>query len=215
MKRITPLAVLCTTVMLFTSACASNHAPSSGADATSNEPGITLLTIGGSATEGDGVPDRLRDAWPYVLLNDALTPADHLVNGALDGATVANALSEQAPLAAETHANTVAIWVGYDDVLARTPVSGFQSEYQSLVQEVQAAGAQRVLVADVPLSFGGDSAQIDDAIRTVAHATNAKLVELANTTVPLAPTEGLAPQPTTEGQRNVANAFEQVLRTGP
>jgi hypothetical protein len=215
MKRAARVVALVAVAVVLAGACASNHAASSSADATSNAPGITLLTIGGSATEGDGVRDRLRDAWPYVLLNEVLAPTDHLVNGALDGATVANALEEQAPLAAATHANTVAIWIGYDDVLARTPVSGFQSDYQSLVQAVQAAGAQHVLLADVPLSFGGESAQINDAIRAVARATNATLVELANANVPRAPTEGLAPQPTTQGQRAVADAFEQALRAGP
>ncbi len=211
MKRV---AILVALVML-TTACATKHAASSTANATSNEPGITLLTIGGSATEGDGVRDRLRDAWPYLLLNDVLTPADHLVNAALDDATAANALAEQAPLAAQVHANTVAIWIGADDVAANTNIAQFQSAYESLVQEVQAAGAQHVLVADMPLSFGGESAQINGAIRSVASATGAQLVELANTTVALAPTEGLAPQPTKEGQLAVAGAFEQALRTGP
>ena len=214
MKRFARFAALAATLVLLASACATQRAASSGADTSANAPGITLLTIGGSATEGDGVADRLRDTWPYLLLNDTLTPNDHLVNGALDGATAANALAEQAPLAAQTHANTVAIWIGYDDVLAHTPVRSFATDFESLVQEVQAAGAQRVLVADLPLAFGGDSAAINDAIRSIASATNAHLVELANTHVPLAPSDGLASQPTTQGQRAVADAFERVLRTG-
>ena len=179
-------------------------------------PGITLLTIGDSATEGDGIADRLRDAWPYLLLSEALSPNDQLVNGALDGATAADALAEQAPLAAQVRANDVAIWIGAEDLVASTPVARFQSDYQSLVQEVQAAGARRVLLADLPLSFGRQTAQIDDAVRSVARATNAQLVELANATVPrvLADDSGPSLVPNEQGQRAVADAFERALRTG-
>ena len=53
-------------------------------------------TIGGSATEGDGVPDRFRDAWPYLLFDEAFPVSTSLVNAALDGATVANAASGSA-----------------------------------------------------------------------------------------------------------------------
>jgi lysophospholipase L1-like esterase len=212
MKRVAGLVVLALTL----SACAGKHATSSSGASNTNAPGITVLTIGDSATEGDGIADRLRGAWPYLLLNEALSPKDQLVNGALDGATAANALAEQAPLAAQVHANDVAIWIGAEDVVASTPVATFQSNYQSLVQEVQAAGARRVLLADLPLSFGRQTAQIDDAIRSVARSTNAQLVELGSATVPRVLADGSGPSlvPNEQGQRVVADAFERALRTG-
>jgi lysophospholipase L1-like esterase len=212
MKRAAAVVALA----MLVSSCAGNHAASSSARSNATTPGITLLTIGDSAAEGDGVADRLRDAWPYLLLSDVLTTNDQLVNGALDGATAADALAEQAPLAAQVHASDVAIWIGTDDMLANTAVRQFQSDYQSLVQEVQAAGARHVFLADIPLSFGGDSAQINDAIRTVARSTHAQLVELAHATVPrVLVSNGVASlEPTDDGQRTVADAFERALRTG-
>jgi lysophospholipase L1-like esterase len=212
MKLVAGLVVLA----LALSGCAGKHATSSSVGSNTSAPGITLLTIGDSATEGDGIADRLRDAWPYLLLSEALSPNDQLVNGALDGATAADALAEQAPLAAQVRANDVAIWIGAEDLVASTPVARFQSDYQSLVQEVQAAGARRVLLADLPLSFGRQTAQIDDAVRSVARATNAQLVELANATVPrvLADDSGPSLVPNEQGQRAVADAFERALRTG-
>ena len=48
-----------------------------------------MLAIGGSATEGDGVRDRLVNAWPYLVFHQALPVSAIFVNGSLDDATVA------------------------------------------------------------------------------------------------------------------------------
>jgi GDSL-like Lipase/Acylhydrolase family len=213
MKHFVRSAAAVVVLALATSACASTRHDPPAANGATTKAKSKLLTIGGSATEGDGVRDRLRATWPYLVLNEALAPGDELVNGALDGATVANALADQAPLASEVHPTIVAAWLGYDDVLARTPVDAFESAYVALVTAFQNEGARRVLLADVPLSFGGDAQAIDAAIAAVARQTNAELVELSSSEVPVAPTEGLAPQPSTEGQRVVADAFERQLRT--
>jgi hypothetical protein len=197
---------------LVAGACTSARHSDLAANSTANRSKSTLLTIGGSSTEGDGVRDRLRQTWPYLLLNEALTPGDELVNGALDGATAANAVADQAPLAAQVHPTIVAVWVGYDDVLGGTAIADFTSSYRSLVLSLQAAGARRVLLANLPPSFG-DVKAVNAAIAAVARETGAELVDLSSSNVAVAPTEGLAAQPTTAGQRVVADAFERELRT--
>ena len=82
----------------------------------------TFLTIGSSATEGDGVSDRLHEAWPYLVFNQAFPISTSLVNAAVDGATVTNAREEQVPVARELKPDVVAIWLGVDD-LASAPRS--------------------------------------------------------------------------------------------
>ena len=75
-----PLILAVGVVALIATAC-TDHRPAVGPPVTraaANQ--TTLLTIGGSATEGDGTDDRLRDAWPYVVFRDALPPSSVLVN---------------------------------------------------------------------------------------------------------------------------------------
>ena len=61
------------------------------------EPKQTVLTIGENKTPGRRLPDRLQDAWPYLVFHDAFPLSTVFVNGALDEATVADAIETQAP----------------------------------------------------------------------------------------------------------------------
>ena len=207
------LCLVVMTLMLVGVACSSSHRGSGPpASAASPAHGMTLLTIGSSATEGDGVDDRLHDAWPYLVYDETLPSSGALVNAALDDATAAHALTDQAPVAAELHPDVVAIWLGADDIRAGTPVPAFVANLTALIATIKHAGAGRILVADVPNVYGALAAMYDAAIRSVTRTTSVELVELADANITLVPTDGLPPQPDAASHRVVADAFERALR---
>jgi hypothetical protein len=179
----------------------------------STGPVVTVLAFGGSATEGDGVRDRLRDAWPYLVFETAFARSTIFVNGALDDATMQHAITDQAPLAAQLKPDVVEVWLGADDVTAHTPIALFSAEFRQFLDLLHSSGARRVLVADLPSSLG-DTATYNAAIHAAVTATNAELVSLANTTITLEPTDGLTPQPNTASHRLIAAAFERQIAKG-
>ena len=173
----------------------------------------SFLTIGSSATEGDGVSDRLHEAWPYLMFDHAFPISTTLVNAAIDGATVTNASVQQLPVARRVEPDVVAIWLGVDDLAQHTPIHEFTPALEKLIQEVRATGAQRILVADIPSVFGESSALYNAAIRHAVRATKSTLVELSRAAVTLTPSRGLNDQPDAASQRVIALAFERALKT--
>jgi lysophospholipase L1-like esterase len=214
MKRL-GLAV-CTTIALLMSltACsrAASRVPLTSADA--NAKPTTLVTIGGSATEGDGVPDRYRQAWPYLLFHEAFPLSTSLVNAALDGATVANAPVEQVPVAQEVKPDVVAVWLGADDLSGHSPVGQFAAGLRTVIEDLRAAGVHRILVADLPSAYG-DVSPYDAAIRDVVRSTKTTLVDIQDAAITIAPGDRFAAQPDVASQRVIADAFEQGLRATP
>jgi lysophospholipase L1-like esterase len=198
--------------VLALAACSGGSSTTNTAGSTAVQaPAARVLAIGGSATEGDGVADRLHDAWPYVVFRRAFPRSTVFVNGALDGATAAHALADQAPLAAELKPTLVEVWLGADDVQARTPIPEFTASFTALVGALRGDGSTRVLVADLPPAYGAAAVPYNDAIRSVVARTHAELVPLAAAAVHLAPTGGLAPQPDAASHRAVATAFTRAI----
>ena len=193
--------------------CSSGSPSSSAAPVAPPAKVVTMVTMGGSATEGDGVEDRLHDAWPYLVYNEARPATSVLVNSALDDATVARAITNQLPFVRETKPDVVAVWLGIDDARARLPVATLQQQLTLLIRSSRWTAATRVLVADLPASLGGAHvAEYNAAIRRAVVATKAELVELDNLAVTLVPSQGLPDQPSETGHRAIADAFERVLR---
>ncbi len=194
------------------SGCSAHSRAASVLPATLAGPQETVVSIGGSATEGDGVRNRLQEAWPYLVFRNALPLSTVFVNAALDDATVAHALQLQVPVATELKPNLVEVWLGPDDVEAATPIPAFTTGLTQLIQRLRASTSTRVLVADLPTSFGTRVGPYNTAIHSVVTATGAELVALATATVTLAPVKGLAPQPDADGNRAIAAAFQKVIK---
>jgi lysophospholipase L1-like esterase len=201
--------------MIIVAACSGGSHTNAGPTAnTTAGPARTVLAIGSSATEGDGVPDRLQDAWPYLVYRDAFPIPTAFVNGALDDATVAHALAYQAPLAQETRPDLVEVWIGADDLRAATPIPVFTLTFTRLIEKLRAAGSRRILVADLPAAYGNRAGSYNTAIHSVVASTHAELVSLANALITLAPTDGLPPQPDAASHRAIAAAFERSIARG-
>jgi hypothetical protein len=209
-----PIAVSVVAIVALAACSSGAHARSIPAPATANQAGETVLAIGSSATEGDGVRDRLQDAWPYLVFRESLPPSAVFVNGALDDATVAHALTSQAPLAEELKPAIVEMWLGADDLRADTPIATFTAEYTQLVETLRADGSGRILIADLPAAYGARASAYNAAIHAVVAATGAELVSLASTDITLAPTDGLPPQPDTASHRLIAAAFAHQIARG-
>jgi lysophospholipase L1-like esterase len=203
--------ILTIAALVALAACSTGSKKGKGPpSAPSTGPAVTVLALGGSATEGDGVPDRLRDAWPYLVFQTAFPRSTIFVNGALDDATLQHALITQAPLAAQLKPDVVEVWLGADDVTARTPIPLFSAEFHQLLELLHSSGARRILVGDLPSALGSTSLY-NTAIHAEVAATHAELVSLANTTITVAPTRGLTPQPDAASHRLIAKAFERRI----
>jgi GDSL-like Lipase/Acylhydrolase family len=200
-------------LLVLAAACSSNHAVSNARPAQSAPP-VKLLALGGSATEGDGVPDRLQDAWPYLVFREALPESSTFVNAATDDGRAVIALNEQVPLAAEIKPDIAAVWIGSDDVRAATALSDFRFAFTRVVDDLRAQGARRVLVGTIPTTFGAVGAY-NDIIRSVARSQHAEVVELVNAPVHLTETDALAEQPDRASHRVIADAYERAIRRTP
>ena len=85
-------------LVIVLTACSTGSRSTKGpTSAPSTGPVITVVALGGSATEGDGVRDRLRNAWPYLVFRTAFPRSTIFVNGALDEATLQHALDDTGP----------------------------------------------------------------------------------------------------------------------
>ena len=181
------------------------------AESSPSSRALTVYAIGGSATEGDGVPDRLRDAWPYLVFHNAFPASTVFVNGALDNATVRNAIGAQVPLAAQLKPDVVEVWLGADDLVAATPIPEFTSNFTELISALQSAGAGRIIVADLPRAFGAAVPAYNAAIHTVVSRAHVELVPLASAGITLVPTDGLPQQPDAASHKLIAAAFEKEI----
>lgn len=202
-------------VLAFAACSSGSHAKASSPPAAPTAATETVLAIGGSATEGDGVRDRLQDAWPYIVFRDDLPSSAAFVNGALDDATVAHALATQAPLAKELKPDIVEIWLGADDLVAATPIEAFTLTFTRLVETLRADGSRRILIGDLPAAYGTRTPQYNIAIHEITTTTHSELVPLAPLPVTLAPTDGLSPQPDEPAHRLIAAAFAREITRAP
>ena len=108
--------------------------------------------------------------------------------------------------------DVVAVWLGIDDLSQRTPVGQFAAGLRTVIDDLRAAGADRILVADLPKAYG-DVSSYNAAIRGVVRSTKTTLVDLQDAAVSLARSDRFAAQPDAASQRVIAGAFEQALRT--
>ncbi len=137
------------------------------------------------------------------------------VNGALDDATVARALATQVPLARELRPDIVEVWLGADDLRSGTSIQVFRGLFSQLLDQLQATGSPRVLVADLPAAYGVTTARYNDAIHRVVRDAGAQLVSLADVRVNLVAVAGVIRQPDAASQEVIADAFATAITAGP
>ena len=157
-------AALIAAVALVSAACSSAGRSNGAADGGSTaapaaEPGgegaaadapLVYVAVGASETTGIGAEVPLRDAWPRVLFRTAMPENTIFVNAGIPGATVAQALREELPLALEQRPAIVTVWLNVNDIIAGVPPAQFERDLGTLVNGLRRGGATRVLVANTP-----------------------------------------------------------------
>jgi lysophospholipase L1-like esterase len=198
-------------------------------------PAETSVAIGASETIGEGADRPIVEAWPHVLHRTALERGAVFVNAGDGGATVAEALDEQLPLAQELGPSLVTVWLNVNDLRASVPVATYERQLAELVEGLRADGAE-VLVANTPavehlpayrnlveplVPPDEVTARVDaynEAIARVAAATGAEVVDLHAASL-AAVDDGTFPDlvaddgfhPSTEGHARVAELFADAL----
>ncbi len=113
-------------------------------------PPITYVAVGASESVGLGAANPVRDAWPQVFYRSALPARATFVDLAISGDTVSDALGDQLPDAEALHPNLVTVWLNVNDLVAGISPAEYGRQLAQLLAGLQAAGATRVLVANVP-----------------------------------------------------------------
>ena len=113
-------------------------------------PGPVYVSVGASETAGIGADQPLREGWPRVLFRTALPSTTSFVNMGIPGATVAQAIRDELPMAVALRPSLVTVWLNVNDILAGVGVERFEREMDTLLRALRREGATRVLVANVP-----------------------------------------------------------------
>ncbi len=113
-------------------------------------PRTTYVAVGGSDAIGNGTDDPLLDAWPQQFFRHSLPLTSVFINAAEPGATVAEAITDQVPLAISSHATVVTVWLVSADLLDGTPASTYGSELLQLLTTLRGHGTTTVLVGNAP-----------------------------------------------------------------
>jgi acyl-CoA thioesterase-1 len=206
-------------------------------------PAPVYVAVGASETTGVGSDQPLRDGWPRVLHRNAMPPGSIFVNMGIPGATVAQALAEEATQALAARPNLVTVWLNVNDMAKGVSPADYEGQLDSLVKSLRRGGAVRVLVANTPpldklpayqsgRLFGAVPppevvqqlvTDYNAAIARVVQKEGALLVDLyaagmaaraAGTEAGMVSRDGL--HPNTAGHAAIADVFGQVLRdSGP
>jgi acyl-CoA thioesterase-1 len=206
-------------------------------------PPPVYVSVGASETTGVGSDQPLRDAWPRVLHRTALAPGAIHVNMGIPGATVAQAIAEEAPTTLDARPHLVTVWLNVNDIIAGVSPATYETQLESLVRQVRRSATTRVLVANTPPldqlpayqlgrvlanlpspeELNAVVAQYNAAIARVVQRQGAFLVDLhavgmaaraAGTEASFISRDGF--HPNTAGHARVAEAFAEALKaSGP
>ena len=180
--------------------------PSDVPDAAPRLPVSTYVAVGTDETLGAGTTRPLTEAWPQVLFRTAMPRNTVFVNAAESGATVADALRDQLPLALHLRPTVVTVWLSSDDLAEGVPVATYQRQLRELVHALRRGGATDVLVATVQ-GAGRPRATVaayNRAITTVAGAEGAEVVDITGLS--------LGAEPDAAGHARIAARFAAKLR---
>ncbi|HET7487982.1 MAG TPA: GDSL-type esterase/lipase family protein [Acidimicrobiales bacterium] len=112
--------------------------------------GPRYVIVGASDAKGFGADDPEQDSWPQLLLHHTFEPGSGLVNVAVPGDTVADALAHQDADAVNADAKAAFVWLAVNDLLHLVPPATYEQQLRRLVHDLRRGGRTRVLVANVP-----------------------------------------------------------------
>jgi len=104
--------------------------------------------VGASETIGDGTSEPLREAWPQLVFA-AMPNSASFVNLGFQGATTADAITREVPVAESLHPTVVTVWLNVNDLIDGVSATDFQAHLHTILQRLRATGAA-VYIANTP-----------------------------------------------------------------
>jgi lysophospholipase L1-like esterase len=218
-------------LLLCCTGCALQGGGQSNVVVVQQQPRARLLyvAIGASDTFGVGSDDPQTQAWPTDLAKD-LGGGVRLVNLGIPNVHVHNALSDELPLALDTHPDLVTIWLAVNDLADNVPLDSYSHDLDLLLTRLQRANPHvRIAVANVPdltlvprfaaadtRALRAQIAAYNSAIATIVKRHNVLLVDLYQRWNDLAnhpeyiSNDGF--HPNAIGYAAIAQVFYQVLQ---
>jgi len=111
------------------------------------------VALGASETVGTGLNDQalqLRDSWPQLFFNEALSRASTYYNLAVPGITTAQALQSELPQALGVHPTVATVFFTVDDLVQGVAPATYEADLDSIVRALRQGGQALVLVGNAP-----------------------------------------------------------------
>jgi lysophospholipase L1-like esterase len=217
--------------VMFLAACSENAGTTTQSGPLQNTTQhyrLTYVAIGASDAYGVGTDDPDRTSWPTDL-RDAFGPDVHLINLGIPGATVAQALQDELPIAQVSQPDVITVWLAVNDLVDNVPLATYTQQLQSLLSTLHQDTHARIFVGNIPdltllpffskddpVALGMQVQQWNRAIAATCDATGAHLVDLFNLWNELADhpdyisDDGL--HPSDIGAQRLAQIFAQAIQ---
>ena len=114
------------------------------------EQPLVYVAVGASDSVGVGAADPSTEAWPVVFADEALPANTEVVNVAVPGAKVPQALAAQVPKAVAAEPDLVTVWLNVNDLRALVDPAVYGEQLRELVTALRRGGQTTVLVANTP-----------------------------------------------------------------
>lgn len=192
---------------------------------------LTYVAIGASDAFGVGTEDPDRQSWPTQLaarLGDHV----HLINLGIPGETAEQALLDELPVALDTKADVVTVWLGVNDFADDVSLDAYTHQLGSLFSVLRQGTSARIVAGNLPdltllPRFAGYQADTlraeiqrwNAAIADVCKRNSVTLVDIFGGWSELAQHpeyisgDGLHPSPL--GAQRLADLFAAALRQAP
>src|SRR5260370_6593288 len=133
---------------LMSSACAPM--PATSTRPSPAPASVVYAAIGASETYGIGASDRSLQAWPQVFFNDVLPPSAVFYNFGIPGATTAQALHDEVPVAVAVHPTVGTVWLNVNDLISGVAAPPYEAQPPQLQHTLRRGGKARGLGPNTP-----------------------------------------------------------------
>ncbi len=107
------------------------------------------VALGNGETAGNGVKNRIRDAWPQLLYRSAFPRAAVFANFGQTNVTVEEALTSQLRPALALEPTVATVNLTEDTFLTRN-VTAFESRFNTLIRQLRRGGKTAVIIGNIP-----------------------------------------------------------------
>ncbi|HEY7355879.1 MAG TPA: SGNH/GDSL hydrolase family protein [Ktedonobacterales bacterium] len=207
------------------STAAPGSTPSGNAATPTQRPAYIYVAIGASETFGQGADRPATQNYP-ILLGAHLVKGAQVINLGIPGETAPEAVRDELPEALDVKPNLVTVWLGVNDIAQGESLGDYQQGLDNILAQLATDGHPRIAVANipdlnyVPRFYGspvlGEVLQWNKIIAQEVKAHGDILVDMYSASSELLGhpeyISGDQLHPSTQGYRQIANFFYQVLK---